>query len=713
MKKVIVCGTRFGQFYLEALKNMPEVEIVGILASGSCRSQRCAEHYGLKLYHEVESLPDDIDFACVIIKSEVMGGEGVKIAQKLMKRGIDVFFEQPINIKEAAQCFQICQKYDKKFAIGNLYSKLPAVENFITNAKILMQESLPLFINIDFATQLSYPLIEILDSIIPLDSFAELKGKVLNANPFQVVVTTENGVEITYRGHNEVDHNDLDGYLHLFFQICIGFPGGRLVLLDPHGPVIWQPRVHFPKEDLIPFSLKNNSPEGMKETNTYYVYNTYNSQQEIFTEIWPNTIQKDINFFLNTVCQEDKKSEMKRIQKQLLCCKKWKELMQHFGYPKLVERNKYSYICNRILKTENLTQDSDVQNGLKELNKACCFTMLYYLQENIEKIDPLKAYRIKKIIDALDIQSRFINIVFRWLTFLQKEQYILIHNGNCYFDIGKIEWQDLLQAWKNAESKWSVNLGTKKVFQYFWENAKQLRKIMRGEVSPTWLLFPEGRFDIATELYSKTAIAKELNFIIAEKVQEIVYKTKSIVLELGAGTGATTQAICKKIGNANLDINYYFTDLSEFFLSNARRKFDNQTWMKFKKINIDNILEDAGRVLATKVNIIVAVGVINNAKNVLNTMKELNKLLEEEGYVFLVEAVGESAPMLISQAFMMQQTNDERSTENLTFMMAEQWYDIFEKSEFIIVDKFPDGHSDLAMFNQRLFVLQKKSRKDI
>lgn len=47
----------------------------------------------------------------------------------------------------------------------------------------------------------------------------------------------------------------------------------------------------------------------MKETNTYYVYNTYNSQQEIFTEIWPNTIQKDINFFLNTVCQEDKKAK--------------------------------------------------------------------------------------------------------------------------------------------------------------------------------------------------------------------------------------------------------------------------------------------------------------------------------------------------------------------------------------------------------------------
>lgn len=89
-------------------------------------------------------------------------------------------------------------------------------------------------------------------------------------------------------------------------------------------------------------------------------------------------------------------------------------------------------------------------------------------------------------------------------------------------------------------------------------------------------------------------------------------------------------------------------------------------------------------------------------------MKELNKLLEEDGYVFLVEAVGESAPMLISQAFMMQQTNDERSTENLTFMMAEQWYDVFEKSGFILVDRFPDRYSDLLMFNQQLFVLQKR-----
>ena len=152
------------------------------------------------------TLPDDIDFACVIVKSEIMGGAGVKIAQKLMEKGIDVIFEQPININEVVQCFQISQKYNKKFALGNLYTKLPAVENFITNAQILIEETDPLFINVDFATQVSYPLMEILDRIIPLDSATTVKGKIINANPFQVVIVEENGLEIVYRGHNESLH---------------------------------------------------------------------------------------------------------------------------------------------------------------------------------------------------------------------------------------------------------------------------------------------------------------------------------------------------------------------------------------------------------------------------------------------------------------------------------------------------------------------------
>ena len=50
MKNIIVYGSRFGQFYLEALKRMKGIKIVGLLAKGSDRSYECARYYNIPLY---------------------------------------------------------------------------------------------------------------------------------------------------------------------------------------------------------------------------------------------------------------------------------------------------------------------------------------------------------------------------------------------------------------------------------------------------------------------------------------------------------------------------------------------------------------------------------------------------------------------------------------------------------------------------------------
>ena len=38
----------------------------------------------------------------------------------------------------------------------------------------------------------------------------------------------------------------------MLFRISVGFAGGQLTLFDPDGPVIWNPRIHFPDENIIP-----------------------------------------------------------------------------------------------------------------------------------------------------------------------------------------------------------------------------------------------------------------------------------------------------------------------------------------------------------------------------------------------------------------------------------------------------------------------------
>ena len=69
MKNIIVYGSRFGQFYLEALKRMKGIKIVGLLAKGSDRSYECARYYNIPLYTSLDEVEERVDVACVAVKT--------------------------------------------------------------------------------------------------------------------------------------------------------------------------------------------------------------------------------------------------------------------------------------------------------------------------------------------------------------------------------------------------------------------------------------------------------------------------------------------------------------------------------------------------------------------------------------------------------------------------------------------------------------------
>lgn len=704
MRRVIICGTRFGQFYIEAIRLLPDVEIVGILAKGSERSKKCSEYYNIPLIIRLDDVPEDVEFACVAVKSEVLGGSGTNLALELMKKGIHVLFEQPIHLKEVTECFKAAQNYNVKFKVANLYINLIAIENFIENVRVISQKEKPLFINIDFATQVSYPLVQLLEEIFPDFRIGKVFGDVIQATPFQMLCTMINGVEVTFRAHNEVDKLEPDGFLHLFFQITVGYSGGKLILLDPHGPVIWQPRVHFPKTELIPANLLKNSLASMRELNIYHLYfDKTITQKMIFTQVWPEAIKKDILNFLYLISDEDVVAERKRVQKQLFLCQQWNQLMNKFGYPQIVEKSKYSYLNNKKLKHYGII-GKEVDEGVKYLNRACFYTMLFYLQKKFTVIEQFEKYEIDNLLNQMEVVDGYKKIIIRWLKMLNEEHYVILRGNSCYFELPKIIERDMLNSWDEAYSKWNIRLGTDNVFQYFRENAMRLDEIMTGNLNPALLLFPEGKFELATDLYSKTAIAKSLNSKIASEVVQKTNKNSNI-LEIGAGTGATTEVVCRELFKCNGCKSYIFSDLSDFFLYNAQEKFRKYAWMSYKKINID---ESIKHLLDEKVDVVIAVGVLNNAKNIEASLKHIWDVLESNGYLYLIEAIGESAPMLISQAFMMKNADDSREVENVTFLNLDQWFEIFKESGFRLLRKEPDRLSELFAFNQSLFILQKK-----
>lgn len=99
--KVLICGSTFAQFYMLALEMSSDIfEFCGILAEGSARSVKCAEKYNIPFYSDIDELPQDIDIACVVVRSGVLGGNGTELSCRLLERGINVIQEQPLHKKE-------------------------------------------------------------------------------------------------------------------------------------------------------------------------------------------------------------------------------------------------------------------------------------------------------------------------------------------------------------------------------------------------------------------------------------------------------------------------------------------------------------------------------------------------------------------------------------------------------------------------------------
>lgn len=107
------------------------------------------------------------------------------------------------------------------------------------------------------------------------------------------------------------------------------------------------------------------------------------------------------------------------------------------------------------------------------------------------------------------------------------------------------------------------------------------------------LFFPEGRIDIALSAYKDNLINEALNKVMSLLVNESIRLKENVkILEVGAGVGGTTILVITNL--VHHDITYYFTDVSKFFLNNARKNFENYDFMEYKLFDINMNFEEQG-----------------------------------------------------------------------------------------------------------------------
>lgn len=173
---------------------------------------------------------------------------------------------------------------------------------------------------------------------------------------------------------------------------------------------------------------------------------------------------------------------------------------------------------------------------------------------------------------------------------------------------------------------------------------KVLGDILRGEEDALSVLFPAGSTDEAAEFYSRAPLFQGYNQLAGRAVAQLVrqaplHKTFRI-LEIGGGTGGLSGHLLKQLPPDRTD--YVFTDLSQFFLTAAEKRFAEFPFLRTQKFDATAPLRQQG-IEPGSFDIVVAANVLHATPDIRRTLSNTQDLLCEGGWLILLE--GTKAPL--------------------------------------------------------------------
>lgn len=239
---------------------------------------------------------------------------------------------------------------------------------------------------------------------------------------------------------------------------------------------------------------------------------------------------------------------------------------------------------------------------------------------------------LEEIVTRIGITSDYVELLRRWLDRLVSSGQ-LAKKGTVYSSLKALSAPALETMWREAETLFSDNKG---LFNYIRHCARIMGDVVSGRESALETLFPGGEFDLAEELYERSQTMRYINGVAAAAVSAFgaAASRPLHVLEIGAGTGATTQAVAAALPAS---ATYHFTDVSDIFLERARARFVSYPKMRFGRFDLDTPLDGQGYERG-QFDLIISANAVHACTDLAATLREIRSLLAPGGIFVLVES---------------------------------------------------------------------------
>ncbi|SMD25846.1 type I polyketide synthase [Kibdelosporangium aridum] len=168
---------------------------------------------------------------------------------------------------------------------------------------------------------------------------------------------------------------------------------------------------------------------------------------------------------------------------------------------------------------------------------------------------------------------------------------------------------------------------------------KELATVLRDEVNPVELIFPEHEFQSVVDLYTTSFSFEKTNRIISEVVAQCMRSLPADrpvrVLEIGAGTGGTTGFVLSELPRDRAE--YVYSDVGQLFLAKARERFAEYDFVDYRILDIEQDVEEQG-FDPHYYDIVVASNVLHATPSLRATLANVQRLMTSQGMLLIMEA---------------------------------------------------------------------------
>lgn len=322
-------------------------------------------------------------------------------------------------------------------------------------------------------------------------------------------------------------------------------------------------------------------------------------------------------------------------------------------------------------------------------------------------INPNERHSVRDLLQRFQIQPKYELLLVQWLKLLEEDGLLQQVEEATFISLYPLFANPLENSWQEISS-YSTQDRYATLSYYLQRSTANHVALLKGEVSPQELLFPNGSWETAEGLYQFNPLAEYHNGIVREILslfsQEKLHTTLR-VLEVGAGTGGTTAALLPVL--SSIDTIYTYTDVSPFFITQAKEKFQAYSFIEYNIFDINIEPVEQGYRLH-EYDIVIAANVLHNATNLNKTLQYLQSLLTPCGLILLIERTESSRFQLATVGFIEKfgDFEDERQHTNLPLLSVEKWQEAMKLSGFENFVVFPKSDSFTKVFGQHVIVGQ-------